>query len=64
MAVQDGTRIDLVFPKSGQVLHVCVPDSHVERISRRNFEILLSLQGKAALASYTEHLRLVHGQPS
>ncbi len=60
----DGTRIDLVFPRSGQILRICVPDSHVELISRRNFQILTSLPRSITQRSCIENFRLMHGQPS
>ncbi len=64
MAVQDARRVDLIFPRSGQVVHVCVPDSVVQWVARRNLEILLSLDGTAALSGYGEHIRRLHPHPS
>lgn len=62
--LQDCVRVDLVFPRSGQVLHIYVPDSHLETVSNRNYQTLLSLLGKSALKSYMEHLRFVHRLPA
>ena len=57
-AMQEGTRVDLIFPRSGQVLPIYVPDAMSQSVARRNLHILLSLYGKDALSdSHADYLR-------
>lgn len=62
--MQDETRVNLILTWSGQVVPVRVPDSTLEWIARRNYEIMLSLRGKNAVSVYEEQIRRLQPYPS
>jgi hypothetical protein len=61
--MQEHVRVDLIFPRSGQILPVYVPDAMVKWVARRNFEIFLSLSDKDAPSVRAECNRM-HLYPS
>lgn len=44
--MQDYVRVDLIFPRSGQVLPVYVPDAMTQMVADRNLQILFSMGRK------------------
>ena len=59
--MQDCIRVDLIFPRSGQILAVYVPDVMLEWVARRNLEIFMSLWEKDAPrvhidSDYSKHM--------
>lgn len=57
-------RVDLIFPRSGQVLPVYIPEPMLEWVARRNIQILLSLYGRDALRACRDHVRNLNLYPS
>lgn len=41
--MQQAVRVDLIFPRSGQILPVFVPNALLNLVSERNLQVLLSL---------------------
>jgi len=62
--MQDRRRVDLIFPRSGQVLPIYVPDSMVEWVARRNLQVLLSLYKTDALNVHASSTSSMHLYPS
>ena len=63
--MHDSRRVDLIFPRSGQVLPIYVPETMVEWVVRRNLQILLSLCGNDAPRSWqVDYLSRMHPRPS
>lgn len=59
--MQDRRRVDLIFPRSGQILPIYVPDSMVGWVARRNLQILLSLYNqKDAPSVHADYARSTH----
>jgi len=57
-------RVDLIFPRSGQIIPIYVPEAMVEWVARRNIQILFSLYGRDALRACRDHVRNVMLFPS
>jgi hypothetical protein len=62
--MQDKRRVDLIFPRSGQVLPIYVPDSMVEWVAKRNLQILLSLYNFGTPSSQISLINEMHLYPS
>ena len=41
--MQQAVRVDLIFPRSGQIIPVFVPNALLSLVSERNLQVLLSL---------------------
>gem|GEM_PF-3572287 len=62
--MREERRVDLIFPRSGQVLTICVPDTLIDWVAKRNLQILLSLYGEGALRAYRHRVRKFQVCPS
>lgn len=62
--MRDRKRVDLIFPRSGQVVAVYVPDAIVDWVARRNLQVLLSLYNTGALRDRADRSRGAHLYPS
>jgi len=62
--MQDRVRVDLIFPRSGQILPIYVPNSMLEWVARRNIQVLLSLYREDALSLHADYIRRMHLYPS
>lgn len=51
--MQGHVRVDLLFPRSGQVLPIYVPGAMMELVADRNLQILLSFMQDAS-SSYVD----------
>jgi len=59
MPMQDYVRVDLVFPRSGQVLPVSVPDGMMKVVADRNLRILFTLSSRSVPSIHAEVAQFV-----
>lgn len=60
----DRRRVDLIFPRSGQILPIYVPETMVDWVTQRNIQVLYSLYGMD-VSRYRTHYPLgTHPKPS
>jgi hypothetical protein len=62
--MQDRIRVELIFPRSGQVLPIYVPETMLEWVARRNLEVLLSLYGRGPRKLHADYLKSGYLRPS
>lgn len=58
--MQQRVRVDLIFPRSGQVVPVFVPDTLVMLVAQRNLQVLSSLYGYDASSNHHDFTRRMH----
>jgi hypothetical protein len=62
--MKNSRKVDLVFPRSGQVFSIYVPDTMVDWVLGRNVEVVLSqCKTDSIRAVDPERIRRVHPQP-
>lgn len=53
--MQQSVRVDLIFPRSGQIVPVFVPNFMVNQVSKRNLEVLFTLNKKNAFPKKAQY---------